>query len=874
MRASITIKSFILLAALAGLLAMLAGVYAVVATVYDRTVRAEARNVSAMLAGQTFDAMYQVMRKGWFRAELEEFLLVLRKRFEETPYALEIYRSERVDALFGRIEQPPADAAIAQAFRDGRERVIEKDEALRHIYPLRARDECLLCHFNAAAGDTLGVIDLRQDLRPVLREARGNFLAALWPIVPGGLGGAFVVVILIHRRIHRSVQMLHGRVERVNKVSDLAHFVMDDSRAGFRDLDDILAEVRELVRRLREFAVDKELFEIRLLERFIITSEVVRDWQEYVRRLLVEINEVMEVYVLFTVFKVEEEVFDIEIFWRDRPSAHTTQCMERSVRAVLQRHSYFRDVAAIKVNHNVANEHRDLPSLNESDIELQSKSLFVETPKIGGIVGIGVQTGLGRDPMRLLVMESILSTLLNVVGSVKAIYKYTKELEYYATRDPLTNLYNQRTFWELIEYEMERARRKDERLGLLVIDLDNFKSVNDTYGHTFGDTLLHEFAGLLRRVFRLGDVVARYGGDEFTVLLTDAQENQAWTAAERLVAEASQMSLPAPKDGKPVRITISVGIALFPQHADGAHDLFLIADNMMYQAKHGGKNQVMLAGEQEIAEIYRDIGAQSFAIRTALEEKRFLPYFQPIVSTDSGATPLGVEVLSRMVGEDGEIAAAGTFIEVAERLGVVHKIDYQVMEHAFETARRVGYEGKLFINLSPKALILSEFVPTIAHLIKESGIAPERIVFELTERETVHNMTLLQQFVNDLKMRGFQFAVDDFGAGFSSFHYLKHLPIDYVKIDGEFIINLMHDDRDQIFVHHMASMARDLGIRTIAEFVEDAEVLERVRAAGIDYAQGYYLGRPAGVLGRQPVEARGGEAGAPMETEDERPDLF
>lgn len=844
-----TIKGFMLLAALAGSLLLFAGAYAVVASLYDRTVREDAREVSGVLAGQTFDAMFQVMRKGWTRAELEEFLAAMRGRFSDTPYSLEIYRGDLVEALYGPIEQPLPDAAIRQAFADGRNVVREDDDGLRHVYPLLARQECLGCHSNAAVGDTLGVIDLRQDLRPVLERARAGFMAALWLVVPVMLVGAFLVAMFIHSRIDHSVQLLRGRVGQVNKVSDLAHFAMDESQVGFRELDDILGEVRALVERLREFAVDKDLleFEIRLLERFIITSEVVRDWREYVNHLLLEINKVMEAYVLFSVFKVEEEVFDLEIFWRNRPTPHMTQVLERSVRAVLQRHPYFKGMASVEVNHNTADASRDMPNLSESDIELQSKSLFVDTPKIGGIVGIGVQAGLGKDPMRLLVMESILSTLLNVVGSVKAIYKYTKELEYYATRDPLTHLYNQRAFWELLEYEMDRAKRKEERIGLLMIDVDNFKGVNDTYGHTFGDAFLQAFANLLKQVFRHGDVVARYGGDEFVVLLTDAPENQAMTAAQRLVEEASQLSLTAP-DGKAVRVTISIGIAMCPDHAEAARDLFLIADNLMYRAKSEGKNRVLLAGSDDVAEIYRGIGAQSFSILAALEEKRFVPYFQPIVTTvDSG--PFAFEVLSRMQGEDGQVAVAGDYIDVAERMGVVHKLDYQVMEHAFETMRRTGYQGKLFVNLSPKALILGEFMPTVERLVAGCGINPSQVVFELTERETVRNLALLQTFVTELKAHGFQFAIDDFGSGFSSFHYLKHFPIDYVKIDGDFIINLMHDERDQVFVRHMAAMARDLGIRTIAEFVEDAEVMAHVREAGIDYVQGYFIGRPSNALG-------------------------
>ncbi|WP_275100377.1 putative bifunctional diguanylate cyclase/phosphodiesterase [Sedimenticola hydrogenitrophicus] len=839
-----TIKSFMLVAALAGALVLFLGAYLVVSEVYDRSVRSDARTVSGILAGQTFDSMFQVMRRGWNREELEEFIEAMRQRFQDTPYSLEIYRGAIVEARFGTIEQPDPDPIIRQVFEQGQRLVTENDEGLRHVQPLTAREECLVCHKNASAGDVLGVIDLRQNLRPVLNQARSQFITSLSLIVPLMLAGALLVALLIHRRVDRSLGRVRDCVRKVNKVSDLARFDLQYEPAEFRELDEIQDEFNELATRLRAVAVDRELleFEMRLMERFIITSEVVRDWREYVCQLLTEINEVLEAYMLFTVFKVEEETFDLEVFWRNQPAPHVQQVLERNVRAVLQRHPYFRGAAAIEVKHNVADPSRELTYLANEDIELQSKSLFVDMPKIGGIVGIGVQAGLGRDPIRLLVAESILSTLLNVVGSVKAIYKYTKELEYYATRDPLTDLYNQRVFWELIDYEISRCERKPERLGLLVIDLDNFKNINDNYGHAFGDRFLQAFADLLKRHFRQGDLVARYGGDEFVVLLADTPENQAYSVALRLVEESRKLAIAA-DDGQPVHATISIGIALYPDHAEPSRDLFMIADNMMYRAKQGGKNRVKLAGSEEVAEVYRAIGAQSFTILAALENKRFIPYFQPIVaSPDAGE--FAFEVLSRMLGEEGEIIVAGEFIEVAERMGVVHQIDYQIMDRAFERVSHQGYSGLLFVNLSPKALILSEFVPEVMRLVDHHGIRPEQIVFEITERETVRNLTLLQRFVSELKLRGFQFAIDDFGSGFSSFHYLKHFPIDFVKIDGEFIVNLMHDRHDQIFVRHISAMAQELGIRTVAEFVESDEVLTEVRNAGIGYAQGYAIGRP------------------------------
>jgi len=840
-----TIKHVILMAALFGSLVLFTGAYVVVTLVYNRTVQEEARNVSELLADHTFDAMYQVIRKGWKRAELDAFVDAIREHYRDTPSTLDIYRGPKVESLFGSIQQPPIDAVVRQVFSSGEREVSENQEGLRHVYPLLARNECLRCHVNSRVGDVLGVIDLHQNLRPVIARARANFISTLWLIVPLMFLGALFVALLIQRRIDTALDSLRQCITKVNKVSDLAHVTIETDQIGLSELDEVLSEVRALAEKLRTFAIDKELleFEIRLLERFIITSDVVQDWHEYTHNLLREINKVMDVYILFSVFKVEEDQFDLEIFWYHDPTLHMLQALERSVRAVLQRHPHLNGAMVnVSVNHHVAEPGQDMPALRETDIELQSKSLFVDKPEIGGIVGIGVQAGLGKDPIRLLVMESILSTLLNVVGSVKAISKYTKEIEHSATRDPLTNLYNHHVFRELLEYEVGRAERKGERLGLLVIDLDNFKNVNDSYGHTFGDRFLQEFSSLLKMIFRQGDIVCRYGGDEFVVLLNDTPENSAYAAATRLVEATSALSLIA-NDDKSVHATISVGVALYPNHAKQAHDLFLVADNMMYRAKAEGKDRIRIASDGDISEMYRDIGSQSIAIMAALEQRKFASFFQPIIGVERGEHH-GMEVLSRLESEDGKLLDASQFIETAERMGVVNKLDYQVMEGAFEAVRLSGFSGTLFFNLSPKALILSEFVHTVARLVNVYGIDPETVVFELTERETVRNLTLLKSFVKELKQHGFKFAIDNFGSGYSSFHYLKQFPIDYVKIDGEFIINMIHDERDRLFVHHVNALAQELGIKTIAEFVENEEIYREVQTIGINYAQGYFLGRP------------------------------
>jgi len=280
---------------------------------------------------------------------------------------------------------------------------------------------------------------------------------------------------------------------------------------------------------------------------------------------------------------------------------------------------------------------------------------------------------------------------------------------------------------------------------------------------------------------------------------------------------------------------------------------------MMYKAKSEGRNRIGFPTEDEVVEVFRSIGEKSIIIANAIEKRLVIPFFQPILNNETNTID-AVEVLSRIRLEDDTLLGAHEFIELAEKTGLIHKIDYIVMERAFRKAREVGYTGQLFVNLSPRALVLNEFIVEAKRLTAEAGISPSQVVFEITERDTVKNFSLLEKFVNELKLEGFGLAIDDFGSGFSSFHYLKHFPIDYVKIEGDFIVNMIGDPKDRAFVHSIANLAKELGIKALAEFVESAEVLDSVHRAGITYAQGYHIGRPSEELITKPPARTTGTA--------------
>lgn len=819
-------------------------IYYAATAAYDSAVRENAMSISSQLARTTFNSMFQIMRQGWTREQLEEFLTNTHQNNNTRELQIQIYRGPLVEKLYGPIEQPPRDSFVNKSFSTQQVNYEQSGDWLRYNYPLLAKKECQTCHSNAKIGDVLGSIEVKQNLTALVEQAQGGMLVNLLMLAPIPFVLAIIVIFLMNKRINQSVNHLENNIEKVSKVSDLTQFNISSNKEGFSELNHIFGKVEVLTERLKGVAVDKELleFEIRLLEKFVITSEIVRDWREYISILLKDINTVMPVYTLFSIFKVDDEMFALEIFWISRPEQSTKKLLESEIRKELNNNPTFKNLFNLEINHIYSDQNTKEIQIDFEQVRLQTKSLFLKAPKIGGIVGIGVNAESHLDETRLLVSESILSTLINVVGSVKAIYKYTKDLEYYATRDPLTDLHNQRLFWEMLEHEIILAQRHNQDLAILMIDLDNFKSINDSYGHVFGDKYLQEIAKVLTSAIRPGDLVSRYGGDEFALILPEGDLAYVEEISNKIYEKAGQLAMQSPL-GEPIQFRLSMGLALYPEHADNAKDLFMFADNMMYQAKSSGKNRLYIPNKEDVLAVFKDISEKSIVIDKAIQEKRVIPYFQPMLATKDNEIE-AVEVLSRIVLEDDQIMGAHEFIEIAEKLGVIHSLDLIVIEKAFAKVREENFKGLIFVNMSPRSLVLNEFIPEIKRFCQLNDIAHNRVVFEITERETVKNISLLEKFVNNLKSDGFNLAIDDFGSGFSSFHYLKHFPIDFVKIEGEFVANMVNDPKDKALVHSISALAHELGARTIAEYVESEEVLEAVRLNQITYAQGFHIRRP------------------------------
>ncbi|HVQ58128.1 MAG TPA: EAL domain-containing protein [Solirubrobacterales bacterium] len=432
-----------------------------------------------------------------------------------------------------------------------------------------------------------------------------------------------------------------------------------------------------------------------------------------------------------------------------------------------------------------------------------------------------------------------------VRGALARAQKTEAELRHLADHDSLTGLQNRRRFRSELDQYVSFTARYGGQGAVMVIDIDGLKETNDRFGHQSGDNLIRRLAAVLRERVRNTDIVARLSGDEFAVLMPQTDTGGALQLGEDLRAEVAE-EFPAGGEASPA--TISVGITMFGGSRDaGAEAVLVAADQAMYRAKEEGRNRIALYEDPaELSRPARRAQSTSARIRDALTHDRLSLATQPIHDLVSGSIER-YELLLRMTGVDGELLPAANFIEAAERSGMVQELDRWVVGRALELLaerEQAGEPVSLHVNLSGISVTDLSVLEFIERRLDEGSADPGRCTFEITQTAKVEDYDTAAGFADRLTEFGCEVAIDDYGAGFGPFNYLKRIPFDVIKIDGSFIRDMPRNDADQLTVKAIVQIARGLGKRTIAEFVEDEDTTLMLRDYGVDMAQGFHLGRP------------------------------
>lgn len=421
-----------------------------------------------------------------------------------------------------------------------------------------------------------------------------------------------------------------------------------------------------------------------------------------------------------------------------------------------------------------------------------------------------------------------------------------EELLKMASEDPLTGLHNRRMFQTELNNRIFAAKSYGFSLALFYLDLDQFKIINDTNGHEAGDKLLIQVGRILKENLRSSDFLCRIGGDEFTIIMQYEDDNGVEMLATKINQVLSKLEYQF-KD-KVYKVTISIGIAIYPQHGATINALLSNADLAMYQAKElGGAQHHIFSPHIHYHEQLTQTHYWKDAIDEALINNHFLLLYQPILDIKKNIVS-HYECLIRMKGNEDKIIMPDEFIGFAEELGLIGKIDRWVIKTAIKKQAQLQQNNnccKLAINLSGWSMNDGSIFEDIAEQLLQHQVNPRQIIFEITETSAVSNFLAAQNLIKNIKKLGCAIALDDFGVGFSSFYYLKHLPVDYVKIDGSFVKHVDKNKDDKIFVKALTEVSQALGKQVVAEFVENEAILQVLKDFGIEYAQGYYIGKPA-----------------------------
>ena len=609
----------------------------------------------------------------------------------------------------------------------------------------------------------------------------------------------------------------------------------------------LLIEFNQTLVELSSVLIEKDLLErqSRVLERIILSHEHISQWKEFVQEILADFYAIFPFNFFYIAF-AEENGLSLYLYYLGRYSEEVraqargllSQQMLQSIgsppgSALDIEEFNIQCGAEIKTDHN---------------IRMISVPVPDHSPNLAGLLGVAYAAENNLSAQEESVIRAILAVMVMVVGSSKVLSRTLLELEYYAVHDPLTGLHNRRQFNDILCYEIGRSERHKHEFSVLMLDLDDFKDINDSYGHPTGDTALCAIANALLEHTRKGDLCARIGGDEFAIILTETGPEGARVVAENVSRALREMAIISAQ-GNRFHLTVSIGVSSYPIDGKTIDTLLEGVDAAMYKAKDMGKDSVCTFDANETRVSIRETRDNAENLREALKEGRIVPYYQSIVDCQSGEL-FAFETLARLKAPNGETTSAAMFIETIDKYGMARELDLAMINNSFAAkracmdAKRPEANAKIFINLSVQEIQGRGILGYAEELCQKLELPPESIVFELLERDAIGDMTNMRRFLANLRRKGFAFALDDFGTGYNSFHYLRELRFEYVKIDGAFVRNILNSKVDYALVHNLSRLCQDIDILTVAEFVENQEIWEALKDMGINYAQGYHISMP------------------------------
>lgn len=795
----------------------------------------ESKMVQGMLSGKKGDSLKEFLKKEIVEPNTADY---------------KVYRAKPVVAQHGLGISPPEEAL--QAEKTITPILSKKMNSLSYYFPVIAEAKCIECHTQTRVGEVMGVININEN-ELINKDFLLRFSYYFTLIFLFSILMFFILEIEIKNFFVRNIKNTTKNIEKIKHYYELETLSFLNECFTKTCPEELFNFFKTYQEKLRELSFDKKLmnFQIELLQKFMITKTVIDNWIDYLKHVFLDLNTLVSLNVLYSVSKIDNYKFEVVIVWKNLPSKQLKEAIEKEIALKFQLNQNI----LLLFHHEIISS---TPFIDESlilehsisketdNLKVNMKTLVLNEPCIGGFVGIGFDDTdkilNENEKLKYIMLENVLSVLINLIGSIKTISSYVNDINNLATRDGLTSLLNRRVFYEMADKKIKAGARRNKIFCLVFVDVDNFKIINDNYGHAAGDMFLKNMAQILEKNTREEDIVARFGGDEFVIVVDNSNIEQTKVIINRIQTDVENLKK-LEENNLPKEISLSIGIVEYPTHGTTIDELVSIADEMMYSGKKDGKNRIICCDEDLMESLIQQNKIKKDLVFDSIKNSSLIPYFQKI-ENPLNSNEYIYELLMR-IQVANTVLTANEFIEIAENTRLINELDLQLFNKALKHLSSIHYQGKLFVNISPKSLMAHNYISKICAIVEENNFKYENIVFEITERDTVKNIVYLEHLINELTNKGFQFALDDFGSGFSSFIYLKKFNISYLKIDGYFINNICNNSIDLVFIKSIIYLAKELNIKLVAEFVETKEVYDLLIELGIDYVQGYYIHIPS-----------------------------
>jgi len=726
-------------------------------------------------------------------------------------------------------------------------------------YPIPAKNKCLKCHSNIKIGDNLGVLHIQYNQLITNQNIR-RFIFYILFISSLLIFMFFILKFEIKKIIIKTIKKMTKKVEKIKNYNDLENLTFFDDYLKSSYPNELFLFFKTYQEKLKKLSFDKKLmnFQINLLDKFIINRNITKDWISYIKEVFVELNTLISLNILYSVSQIDKNKFEVLIIWKHTPSKELKEKIENEIRLNFKINQNILLIFNNQVIYNTPFIDENLILKysiikNKNNEKIYKNTLYLDEPCIGGFIGIGFdntdQLLNKNEKLKYIMLENVLSVLINLIGSMKTINQYVSNINSLATRDSLTGLLNRRVLSEMAESKIKEILRRKNKLekifSLVFLDVDNFKLINDNYGHASGDTFLKNIANILRKNTRAEDIISRLGGDEFVIILDKFNIKQSIEIVKRI---KNDLEILKKQDNKPLHkeISLSIGIVEYPKHGKNIKDLLSISDKMMYSGKKNGKNRIIACNDILINNLIKENNLKKEIVLNSIKNSLLIPYFQKIQNSNNPQEEI-YELLMR-INIDNKILTAKEFIDIAEKTELIKKLDLEIFDKALNILNKNNYKGKLFINVSQKSLMSDNYMNNMIKIVQKYNFKNERIIFEITERDTIKNIVYLEEIINQLIKKGFSFLLDDFESGFSSFLYLKKYNISYIKINSYFKDKTMENNIDLILLKSIIYLAHELKIKVVAKFIENKETHDLLKKLNVDYLEGYFIDIPSDKL--------------------------